>query len=176
MPRIESLLHKLKELVFNKLFEFIFQKIKIFFVFLMFSLIFFILFQHSIYNLYQTRKQVENYEQSSLAFKSFRIVELPISDLRMPVKHSPIISSSELYNKLINFIDKAKIVDKDLHILQTKTKSFLDNLITYILSILKILEVVGHGHDASEAYNQTKTFMENELKRMMLVGQYAIRR
>ncbi|PKY44980.1 hypothetical protein RhiirA4_542255 [Rhizophagus irregularis] len=124
-------------------------------------------------NLLLTRKQVENYGQSSITFNSIQIVELPITELRMPIKHSPLTTYSELPDKLIKYIDKARIFDKDLQILQTRTKSSLDKLITYLCA-LKIS--VNHNKaNTNDAYYQTTTFIETELREMMLVFQYARR-
>ncbi|CAB4397381.1 unnamed protein product [Rhizophagus irregularis] len=91
----------------------------------------------------------------------------------MPIKHSPLNTYSELPDKLIKYIDKARIFDKDLQILQTRTKSSLDKLITYLCA-LKIS--VNHNKaNTNDAYYQTTTFIETELREMILVFQYARR-
>ncbi|UZO09867.1 uncharacterized protein OCT59_030079 [Rhizophagus irregularis] len=167
---------RLKDLLFQKIIEFFLEKIYKIFLFVLVCVVIFIIiiFHLSISNLYnQTRKQVENYGQSSITFNSIQIVELPITELRMPIKHSPLNTYSELPDKLIKYIDKARIFDKDLQILQTRTKSSLDKLITYLCA-LKIS--VNHNKaNTNDAYYQTTTFIETELREMILVFQYARR-
>jgi hypothetical protein len=173
MPSIntESFLW-LKDLLLQKIIEFLLGKLfKIFFL----LLIFFIIFHPSISNFYgQTRKRVENYGQSSLAFNSIQIADLPITELTMPIKHSPLITSSELFDNLINYIDKARIVDKNLQTLQIRTKSSIDNLITYLMFALKIF--VKNKVSANDAYYQATTYMESELRKIMPVFHNTLKR
>ncbi|GBC03458.1 hypothetical protein RclHR1_05130010 [Rhizophagus clarus] len=129
------------------------------------SVILFIYFHPSILNI-QTHNQVESYGQSLLAFNSVQIVELPITELRMPIKHS--LLTSELGDRIIKYIGRAKIVDKNLQVLQTRTKSSLDNLITYLLYALRVYA----NHNK---YYQTTTFMESELREMILVVRYTLK-
>src|SRR6266542_1183661 len=80
---IKILFLKLKDTLFEKVVDFLFEKVlkilKLLFCFLLVAIVFFILFHpsiSSICNLNNTRKKVENYEQSTLEFHSLQIAEL----------------------------------------------------------------------------------------------------
>nr|CAG8432989.1 7439_t:CDS:2 [Entrophospora candida]CAG8437297.1 12117_t:CDS:2 [Entrophospora candida] len=131
-------------------------------------------------------RQVETYEQimdqqlshtgasSSLAL-DIKKAELATSDLRVLIKYSSLTCASELVDRLSEFVDKSRNVGRNLQVLQARTRSSLDNLITYNLFALKALENVRDkkvsGKDLAEAYNQMMTLIENDLKRMIFVGQ-----
>ncbi|RIA93235.1 hypothetical protein C1645_804160 [Glomus cerebriforme] len=134
-------------------------------------------------------RQVETYEQimdqqlsyngpsSSLAL-DIKKAELATADLRTLIKYSSLVTASELSNRLSEFIDKARSVGRDLQILQARTRSSLDNLITYNMFALKALEDVRDNRVSAKelagAYNQMMNLIDNDLKRMIIVGQDAL--
>ncbi|CAG8513144.1 1061_t:CDS:2 [Funneliformis mosseae] len=134
-------------------------------------------------------RQVETYEQimdqqlsyngpsSSLAL-DIKKAELATADLRTLIKYSSLTTSNELVDRLTEFVDKARIVGRSLQLLQARTRSSLDNLITYNLFALKALENVrdnkASSKELSVAYNQMMSLIESDLKRMILVGQDAL--
>ncbi|PKC56347.1 hypothetical protein RhiirA1_353857 [Rhizophagus irregularis] len=134
-------------------------------------------------------RQVETYEQimdqqlsyngpsSSLAL-DIKKAELATADLRTLIKYSSLVTVSELANRLTLFVDKARSVGRDLQILQARTRRSLNNLITYNIFALKALEDVRDkkisAKELAGAYNQMMSLIENDLKRMILVGQDAL--
>ncbi|KAG9290902.1 hypothetical protein G9A89_011052 [Geosiphon pyriformis] len=131
-------------------------------------------------------RQVETYEQimdqtlsqnsntASLAL-DIKKAELATGDLRTLVKYSSLSIAPELVNRLNDFVDKARTVGRSLQVLQSRTRSSLDNLITYNLFALKALESVrdgkASGKDLALAYERMMSLVENDLRRMILVGQ-----
>ncbi|GBB91321.1 hypothetical protein RclHR1_18530003 [Rhizophagus clarus] len=134
-------------------------------------------------------RQVETYEQimdqqlsysgpsSSLAL-DIKKAELATADLRTLIKYSSLVAANELADRLTLFVDKARGVGRDLQVLQARTRSSLDNLISYNIFALKALEDVRDkrisAKELAGAYNQMMTLIENDLKRMILVGQDAL--
>ncbi|CAI2165838.1 7043_t:CDS:2 [Funneliformis geosporum] len=134
-------------------------------------------------------RQVETYEQimdqqlsyngpsSSLAL-DIKKAELATADLRTLIKYSSLTTSNELVDRLTEFVDKARIVGRNLQLLQARTRSSLDNLITYNLFALKALEDVrdnkASSNELAVAYNQMMSLIESDLKRMILVSQDAL--
>ncbi|CAG8682256.1 968_t:CDS:2 [Acaulospora morrowiae] len=134
-------------------------------------------------------RQVDTYEQimdqqlsyngpsSSLAL-DIKKAELATADLRTLIKYSTLVSAPEIVNRLTEFVEKARNVGRNLQVLQSRTKSSLDNLITYNLFALKALENVRDkklsGRELITAYSQMMTLIEGDLKRMILVGQDAL--
>ncbi|CAG8624666.1 10529_t:CDS:2 [Ambispora leptoticha] len=131
-------------------------------------------------------RQVETYEQlmdqtisqtgltSTLAL-DIKKAELATGDLRTLVKYSSLISAPELVDRLNEFVDKSRVVGRNLQVLQARTRSSVDNLITYNLFALKTLENVRDQKVSSkelvQAYDQMMGLMEGDLKRMILAGQ-----
>ncbi|KAF0442228.1 vacuolar transporter chaperone protein [Gigaspora margarita] len=134
-------------------------------------------------------RQVETYEQimdyqlshtgasSSLAL-DIKKAELATADLRTLIKYSSLSTSKELVDRLTEFVDKAKSVGRDLQILQSRTRTSLDNLITYNIFALKALENVRDNKisakELAAGYNQMMTLIESDLKRMILVATEAL--
>ncbi|CAG8708041.1 2555_t:CDS:2 [Acaulospora morrowiae] len=134
-------------------------------------------------------RQVDTYEQimdqqltydgpsSSLAL-DIKKAELATADLRTLIKYSSLVSGPEIVNRLTEFVEKARNVGMNLQVLQSRTKSSLDNLITYNLFALKALENVRdkkvNARELRTAYSQMMTLIEGDLKRMILVGQAAL--
>ncbi|CAG8635541.1 5633_t:CDS:2 [Ambispora gerdemannii] len=131
-------------------------------------------------------RQVETYEQimdqtmsqsgltSSLAL-DIKKAELATGDLRTLVKYSSLTCAPELVDRLNEFVDKSRVVGRNLQVLQARTRSSVDNLITYNLFALKALENVRDhkvsSKELAQAYDQMMGLMEGDLKRMILVGQ-----
>ncbi|CAB4484297.1 unnamed protein product [Rhizophagus irregularis] len=118
-----------------------------------------------------------NGPSSSLAL-DIKKAELATADLRTLIKYSSLVTVSELANRLTLFVDKARSVGRDLQILQARTRRSLNNLITYNIFALKALEDVRDkkisAKELARAYNQIMSLIENDLKRMILVGQDAL--
>ncbi|CAG8453673.1 1014_t:CDS:2 [Paraglomus brasilianum] len=131
-------------------------------------------------------RQVETYEQimdqalakegvtSSLALDIKR-AELATGDLRTLVKYSTLSTAPELVNRLSEFMDKSKSIGRDLQVLQARTRSSLDNLITYNMFALKTLENVRDGRttrrELASAYENMMSLMEGDLERMIIKAQ-----
>ncbi|CAG8463260.1 17621_t:CDS:2 [Acaulospora colombiana] len=114
---------------------------------------------------------------SSLAL-DIKKAELATADLRTLIKYSSLTSASEIVDRLTDFVEKARSVGRDLQVLQSRTKSSIDNLITYNLFALRALENVRDKkvsvRELKMAYSQMMTLIEGDLKRMILVGQEAL--